>query len=90
MKTIYKEFLQQLREKYNLNQDMTIKDAKKIMSKSDYELFAHILTYPNGQATKKETPLHLQHLSNNALQSLKMIFRGGFWKLNPTAIITKR
>lgn len=90
MKTIYKEFLEQLREKYNLNEDMTMQDAEKIMSKSDYQLFAHIYTYPNGQATKKEIPLHLQHLSNNALQNLKMIFRGKFWKLNPTAIITKK
>tara|TARA_R100000315_G_C5212872_1_gene126669 strand:- start:905 stop:1141 length:237 start_codon:yes stop_codon:yes gene_type:complete len=76
MKTIYKEFLEQLREKYNLNEDMTMKDAEKIMNKSDYQLFAHIHTYPNGQASKKETPLHLQHLSNNALEGLKKIFNG--------------
>lgn len=74
MKTIYKEFLQQLTEKYNLNKDMTMKDAEKIMSKSDYELFAHINTYPNGQATKKNRPLHLQHLSDNAYNGLKKIF----------------
>ena len=48
MKTIYKEFLQQLTEKYNLNADITMKDAEKIMSKSDYQLFAHIHTYPLG------------------------------------------
>jgi hypothetical protein len=75
MKTIYKEFLQQLTEKYNLDSQMTMKDAEKIMSKSDYELFAHIQTYPNGQATKKEIPLHLQHLSKDATESLKYIFR---------------
>ncbi len=90
MKTIYKEFLQQLTEKYNLNADITMKDAEKIMSKSDYQLFAHIHTYPRGQATKKEIPLHLQHLSNNALEGLKKIFNGRLWKLNPTAIITKK
>ena len=44
MKTIYKEFLEQLREKYNLNENMTMQDAEKIMSKSDYQLFAHIYT----------------------------------------------
>ena len=75
MKTIYKEFLQQLTEKYNLNEDMTMKDAEKIMNKSDYQLFAHIHTYPNGQASKKDRPLHLQHLSNNVYNSLKYIFR---------------
>tara|TARA_Y100000114_G_C11672284_1_gene284376 strand:- start:553 stop:786 length:234 start_codon:yes stop_codon:yes gene_type:complete len=71
----YKIFLKQLKKKYGIKPNMTTKDVQKIMNETDYDLFAHILTYPLGKPTKKDVPIHLQHLSDEALEGLRYIFR---------------